>query len=115
MSASVRVRLIVALVALAAAGIAVGVTLATRTDVAKQTSKPPPYAADPTARPEIARAVQEALRAWPAGTVRRLRILAERYPRSGLVRFELGLALVLTGQRADATKAWLDAERVQPD
>ena len=115
MSASVRVRLIVALVALAAAGTAVGVTLATRTDVAKQTSKPPPYAADPTARPEIARAVQEALRAWPAGTVRRLRILAERYPRSGLVRLELGLALVLTGQQADATKAWLDAERVQPD
>jgi predicted Zn-dependent protease len=115
MSASVRVRLIVALVALAAAGTAVGVTLATRTDVAKQTSKPPPYAADPTARPEIAQAVQEALRAWPAGTVRRLRILAERYPRSGLVRLELGLALVLTGQQADAAKAWLDAERVQPD
>ena len=115
MSASVRVRLIVALVALAAAGTAVGVTLATRTDVAEQTSKPPPYAADPTARPEIARAIQEALRAWPAGTVRRLRILAERYPRSGLVRLELGLALVLTGQQADATKAWLDAERVQPD
>ena len=115
MSASVRVRLIVALVALAAAGTAVGVTLATRTDVAKQTSKPPPYAADPTARPEIARAVQEALRAWPAGTVRRLRILAERYPRSGLVRLELGLALVLTGEQADAAKAWQDAERVQPD
>ena len=115
MSASVRVRLIVALVALAAAGTAVGVTLATRTDVAEQTSKPPPYAADPTARPEIARAVQEALQAWPAGTVRRLRILAERYPQSGLVRLELGLALALTGQQADATKAWLDAERVQPD
>lgn len=115
MSASVRVRLIVALVALAAAGTAVGVTLATRTDVAKQTSKPPPYAADPTARPEIAQAVQEALRAWPAGTVRRLRILAERYPRSGLVRLELGLALALTGQQTDATKAWLNAERVQPD
>ena len=115
MSASVRVRLIVALVALAAAGTAVGVTLATRTDVAEQTSKPPPYAADPTARPEVARAVQEALQAWPAGTVRRLRILAERYPQSGLVRLELGLALALTGQQADATKAWLDAERVQPD
>ena len=58
MSASVRVRLIVALAALAAAGIAVGVTLATRTDVAKSTSKPPPYAADPTAPPEIASAVR---------------------------------------------------------
>jgi hypothetical protein len=114
MSASVRVRLIVALVALAAAGTAVGVTLATRTDVAKQTSKPPPYAADPTAPPEIGPGRPEALRAWPAGTVRRLRILAERYPRSGLVRLELGLALVLTGQQADATKAWLDASVSSP-
>jgi hypothetical protein len=67
MSASVRVRLIVALVALAAAGTAVGVTLATRTDVAEQTSKPPPYAADPTARPEIARAVQERCEPGPPG------------------------------------------------
>ena len=68
----------------------------------------------PTRRhgPEIAQAVQEALRAWPAGTVRRLRILAERYPRSGLVRLELGLALVLTGQQADATKAWLERQSV---
>ena len=32
----------------------------------------------------------------------RLRILAERYPRSALVRLELGLALAFTGQNADA-------------
>jgi len=115
MSASVRVRLIVALVALAAAGTAVGVTLATRTDVAKQASKPPPYAADPTASLEIGRAVQEALRAWPAGTVRRLRILAERYPRSAQAQFLLG-RLAIEGEQFDEAVTRLSrAVELDPD
>jgi tetratricopeptide (TPR) repeat protein len=111
----VKVWLIVAVAALAVAGTAVGVTLATRTDVKRTQSRPPPFAADPTAPPAIAQDVRDALAAWPAGTVRRLRILAARYPRSGLVRLELGLALALTGQQNDAVAAWKDAERVQPD
>jgi Flp pilus assembly protein TadD len=115
MSARVRVWLIVGVAAVVVAGTAVGVTLATRTDVKKSTSAPPPYASDPTAAPEIGQAVQEALKAWPAGTARRLRILAARYPRSALVRLELGLALALTGQQADAKTAWQDAKKVQPD
>ena len=115
MSARVKVWIIVAVAALAAAGTAVGVTLATRTDVEHQRSKPPPFVADPTASPEIAKAVREALAAWPAGTARRLRILAARYPNSGLVRLELGLALALTGQQNDAVAAWKEAERVQSD
>jgi tetratricopeptide (TPR) repeat protein len=115
MSARVKVWIAVAIAALATAGTAVGVTLATRTDVKHEQRKPPPFAADPTAPPEVARAVREALAAWPAGTVRRLRILGERYPASGLVRLELGLALALTGQQSDANTAWKNAERVQPD
>ncbi|HEU5278783.1 MAG TPA: hypothetical protein VFU26_07770 [Gaiellaceae bacterium] len=115
MSARFRVWLIVGAAALATAGTAVGVTLATRSDVKHQASKPPPYAADPTASAQVAGEVREALAAWPAGTVRRLRILAAKYPRSGLVRLELGLALALSGQRGDALAAWQDAERVQPD
>jgi tetratricopeptide (TPR) repeat protein len=59
--------------------------------------------------------VREALQAWPSGTARRLRILAERYPQSALVQLELGLALALSGQQADATGAWQAAERAQPD
>jgi Flp pilus assembly protein TadD len=114
MSARVKVWIVVAVAALAAAGTAVGVTLATRTDIQHQVSKPPPFAPDPTA-PEVAQQVREALQAWPAGTVRRLRILAARYPGSALVRLELGLALAFSGQRADATRAWREAERVQPD
>jgi len=106
---------VVGVAAVAAAGTVVGVTLATRTDVQRQSSKAPPFAADPTARPEVAAQVREALKAWPAGTARRLRILAARYPHSALVRLELGLALALSGQQADAASAWQDAERVQPD
>jgi predicted Zn-dependent protease len=115
MSARARVWIIVALAAAAAVSIVVGVTLATRSDVQRQSSKPPPYAPDPTARPEVARQVREALRAWPSGTARRLRILAARYPHSALVQLELGLALALSGQQADAIRAWQAAERAQPD
>jgi tetratricopeptide (TPR) repeat protein len=115
LSPRARVWLLVAAVGVAAAGTVVGITLATRTDVQRNSSKPPPFAADPTARPEVAQQVREALKAWPEGTARRLRILAARYPNSALVRLELGLALALSGQQADATSAWQEAERVQPD
>jgi len=111
----VRVSLLVAVAALAAAGTAVGVTLATRTDVKRHSSTPPPFAADPTAPPAVAADVREALRAWPSGTVRRLRILAAQHPESGLVRLELGLALAFSGARADAQAAWRTAKRAQPD
>jgi predicted Zn-dependent protease len=63
----------------------------------------------------VAQQVREALQAWPSGTARRLRILAARYPHSALVQLELGLALALSGQQADATRAWQAAERAQPD
>lgn len=110
-----RVSLLVAVAALTAAGTAVGVTLATRTDVKHGRSTPPPFAADPTAPPSVAADVREALRAWPSGTVRRLRILAAQHPGNGLVRLELGLALAFSGQRADAQAAWRAAKDVQPD
>jgi tetratricopeptide (TPR) repeat protein len=115
MSPRLRVWLLVGAAAAAAAGIAVGVTLATRSDVSRPTSKPPPFVPDPTAPAEVAANVREALRAWPAGTTRRLRILAARYPHSALVRLELGLALAFTGQNADAARAWRAAQQAQPD
>ena len=115
MSARTRVVVVVAVAALAAAGTAVGVTLATRTDVEQQGTEAPPFVPDPTASPEIANEVRDALAAWPAGTVRSLRVLAERFPRSSLVRYELGLALALSGLNDDAEAAWRAAERVQPD
>jgi Flp pilus assembly protein TadD len=110
-----RVIVIVTAAAVAAAGIAIGTTLATRSDVRQATTKPPPFAPDPTAPAEIAREVRDALAAWPAGTVRRLRVLAARSPRVALVRLELGLALALSGQEAEAEQAWRQAQRAQPD
>lgn len=115
MSARARVSIVVALAAAAAAGTVVGVTLVTRNEVQRPSSKRPPFVADPTAPPEVDKQVREALRAWPAGTVRRLRILAARYPGSALVQLELGLALAFSGQQGDATRAWRTAQRVQPD
>ena len=115
MSPRLRVWLIVGAAALAAAGIAVGVTLETRSDVDRPAAKAPPFVADPTAPAQIARDVRDALAAWPAGTVRRLRILAARYPRNALVRLELGLALAFTGNESDASRAWHQARRAQPD
>ena len=115
MSARARVWVVVAVAAIAAAGTAVGVTLATRSDVRPSTSKPPPFVPDPTAPAGVDRDVRDALAAWPAGTVRRLRILTARHSGSALVRLELGLALAFSGQVEDAKRAWQDAERVQPD
>lgn len=114
-SARLRVSLLVAAVAIAAAGTAVGVTLATRSDVHRQRVSPPPFAADPTAPADLSGEVRAALRAWPSGTARRLRILAGQHPGSALVRLELGLALAFAGQRAEAEAAWRAAKRVQPD
>ena len=115
MSPRLRVWLVVGAAAFAAAAIAVGVTLATRSDVHHETSKAPPFVPDPTAPAQVSRDVREALQAWPAGTVRRLRILAARDPHSALVRLELGLALAFEGQQADASRAWHESRNVQPD
>jgi predicted Zn-dependent protease len=100
---------------MAAAAVAIGVTLATRSDVEQSSSQAPPFVPDPAAPAALVADVREALRAWPAGTTRRLRILAARHPQSALVRLELGLALAFTGQPADASRAWHQARRVQPD
>src|SRR6266487_4239841 len=99
----------VGLAAVAAVAIAIGVTLATRTSVQHHRATAPPFLSDPTATRAVRAAVREALRAWPSGTVRRLRALAVEHPRSALVRLELGLALRTGGNVAGARRAWRDA------
>ena len=61
MSPRLRVWLVVGAAALAAAAVAVGVTLATRSDVHHETSKAPPFVPDPTAPAEVSRNVRQAL------------------------------------------------------
>jgi Flp pilus assembly protein TadD len=114
-SPRVRVWVAVALAALAAAGITVGVTLATRTTIPKSHVTAPPLADDPTASPQVVREVRGALRAWPSGTARRLRILAAEHPTSALVRFELGIALAARGDPTAARAAWRSAAKANPD
>ena len=115
MTPRLRVSLLVAAAAVAAAGTAVGVTLATRSEVTSGRTTAPPFAADPTAAAAVTSDVRAALKTWPSGTVRRLRILAAQHPVSALVRLELGLALAFSGARADSAAAWRAAKRVQPD
>jgi tetratricopeptide (TPR) repeat protein len=115
MSPRLRVGLAVAAAASVAAGTAVGVTLATRTEVPKRRVAAPPLVVDPTASSGLRGAVREALRAWPNGTVRRLRALAAEHPGGALVRLELGLSLAFSGRDAAARQAFRAAKRVQPD
>jgi tetratricopeptide (TPR) repeat protein len=115
MSPRARVFTIVVVAAAGLAATVVGVTLATRTDVEKTAGRPPPLADDPSVPAALRADVRDALDAWPAGTVRRLRILAEQHPRSAFVQLELGLALAFAGQAADADAAWRRTERLQPD
>jgi tetratricopeptide (TPR) repeat protein len=60
-------------------------------------------------------AVGAAVAAWPAGTVERLRGLAEEYPDSALVRLHLGLALYAEGRAEEAEAEWRQAESRDPD
>jgi tetratricopeptide (TPR) repeat protein len=115
MSPRARVITVVAVAAVGLAAAAVGVTLATRTDVHGTASRPPPLADDPTVPAGIRADVRDALAAWPAGTVRRLRILTAQHPRSAFVQLELGLALAFAGQEADADTAWRKTEQLEPD
>ena len=115
MSARVRVWALAALAAVAVVALTVGVPLATRTNVRHERVAPPPFLADPTAPRDVAAGVRDALRAWPSGTIRRLRILAAEHPRSALVRLELGIALADRGETTAAQRALREAARVQPD
>src|SRR5919204_3017732 len=115
MSPRARVWIAVVVVSVAAAAVAVGVTLATRTSVSRHRVQAPPFLADSTASAAAQADVQEALRAWPSGTIRRLRILAAEHPRIALVQLELGLALSAGGDAAAARGVLRQAVRVQPD
>lgn len=60
-------------------------------------------------------AVGAAVAAWPAGTVDRLRNLAEEHPDSALVRLHLGLALYAQQDREEAEAEWREAQSRDPD
>jgi tetratricopeptide (TPR) repeat protein len=147
MSSRARVYVVVALAALAAAGTAVGVTLATRTtppDVVRQKGAPPVrldlgLRTDAEARAlrqamtlydqgkrdeagaifrryeSVEAQIGAALAGWPSGTIARLQVLAENYPKSAAVQLDLGLAQFWQGGFGAATAAWQAATRLGPD
>src|SRR5438132_361510 len=115
MTARARVWIVVGLAAVAAVGTVVGVTLATRTDVQRQSSKPPPFAAEPEFRAAVQAAPNdpEALTAAavglydkdrPAAAFSRLGPLARRFPQAQTVRFHLGLLLIYFGDMPRARR-----------
>lgn len=124
MSSRARVGAIVAAAAALAAGIAVGAAaLQSRGDpepaAARRPGGAPPALLEPTLGTKRAdplqREVAAAMRAWPDGTVKRLRSLVRAHPRRAVVRLNLGVALFWGGRRAEAARAWRSARGVEPD
>jgi hypothetical protein len=113
-----RVYAIVAASAAGAAAAVVAITAATHEEVPRPLgprSGAPPFAADPTQPAQLVADVRSAMRAWPQGTIPRLRALAEARPRSAFVRLNLGLALFWVRDDAGAVREWRLATSVAPD
>jgi len=105
LSDRLQLALTVAAAALAAVGLVVGITLATRNHPGKlhpQPGKPPvpktvsgPYGSE----------IRQALAGWPHGTLDTLQKLELAHPKSAPVQFYFGLALLWAGYTSDASEA----------
>jgi tetratricopeptide (TPR) repeat protein len=117
-SARARIYTVVAACAVAAAGAVVGITAATHHTPAKPLGpRPgkPPFAADGTAAPRLAREVKEAMASWPERTIPKLQGLAAAQPSAGIVHVNLGLAYFWLRRDDGAIAEWRKALRVAPD
>ena len=115
MSVRARVYLNVAIAAVAAAGIVVGLTLDTRTDVVQASSLPgkPPV---PTGLPAPAGPrIEQAYREWPNGSLDAMQQLGLEYSKNAVVQFYRGLALEWAGYPGDATTALELAKKLGRD
>jgi tetratricopeptide (TPR) repeat protein len=59
--------------------------------------------------------VGAALADWPTSSLARLEVLATQYPRSAVVRLNLGLAQFWDGRSDEAAISWRAAKRLEPD
>jgi tetratricopeptide (TPR) repeat protein len=137
MSARTRVVAIVALVAAAAAGATVGITLiqtrgeSTGTS-ARKGAPPLDLPASPALRlyqagrrkeaetlfsrsHDLADEIGAAFSRWPHGTLDDVKKLVAANPESGLAELHLGLAYYWSGRDADAIVAWRRAAALEPD
>jgi len=102
MSSRLRVRVVVAVIAAAAVGVVIGVTLATRETPPKrvvQAGTPPIAKVLPT--PEAVK-IRAAFRTWPHGSVNEMVALGQDYPHDPVVQLYLGIALLWEGYGGDA-------------
>jgi tetratricopeptide (TPR) repeat protein len=109
-----QIVLVVAVLAVIAAGSVVGVTLATRqTPEQPQAQKtPPPLGKVPT---PAAAQIRTAFHAWPHGTVRTMETLGREYPKDPVVQFYRGIALYWAGYISDAQAVLKTAKNVGAD
>jgi predicted Zn-dependent protease len=118
MSPATRVRLIVALLAVAAAGIVVGVVYATRQSPAQPTAqckqRPAPFVVPGTPTANVA-AVRAALAQKPVAAARALEQLAYQAPNDPVVQFNYATALYCAGFLADADQAFRAAKQAGRD
>jgi tetratricopeptide (TPR) repeat protein len=118
MSSANRVRLIVAAVAVAAAGIVTGVVLATRQDPPQPVARCPqgarPLVVPGTPIRNVA-AVRAAMAQGPRRAAQTLDVLAERFPKDPVVQFNDGTALFCAGFAADAAEAFRRAKKAGYD
>jgi hypothetical protein len=114
-STRLRIFLVVCVAALAAAGTAVGVTLATRQD------PPQPRAIEgkPPLGPELptpaAAEIRKTFGAWPEGGIETMERLGREYPRDAVVQLYRGIALLWAGYPNEGEAALRRAKRVGRD
>lgn len=118
MSPANRVRVIVGLAALAAAGVVVGVVSATRQSPPQPTAqckeRPVPFVVPGTPATNVA-AVRTALARSPEAAARTLEGLARAAPNDPVVQFNFGTALFCAGYLAEADQAFRSAKRAGRD
>ncbi len=118
MSPANRVRLIVAVLALAAAGAVAGIVLATRQTPTQPTAqckeRPQAFIVPGVASPNVA-AVRQALALDPQQATRALERLAADAPKDPVVQFNYGTALFCAGFLADADQAFRAAKTAGRD
>jgi tetratricopeptide (TPR) repeat protein len=114
MSPATRVRLVVAVTAVAAAGVVTGVVLATRQHPPQPSARCPHRAQPlivPGAPTRNVAAVRAALARSPRAAAQTLELLAQRDPADPVVQFNYGTALFCAGYLAEADDAFRRAKK----
>src|SRR5215213_11743619 len=115
LSSRTRISLLVAIVALVAAGTVVGVTLATRQTPVQPKSQPGKPPLGPNLPTPAAAQIKVAYEKWPHGSVDTMEKLGRAYPRDPVVQLYRGIALLWAGYPSDAEDVLRRAKKVGRD